>query len=251
MSVSDGASASFEHLTLPLGKGAEGLVFANVADAVIPKGIRAIVTPRQTHTSNVAVVNQIDSSYPDTDALVAFDREIAVGVRTADCVPVLISAPDIKAVAAIHAGWKGTVGKIVGNTVALLKKYGADAAKMYAAIGPSICGKCYEVSEELADVFQRNGFGYCISRFEEDPISGQHIDYPRPHLNLAQANLQTLCEYGCDPKNIFLSDLCTFHTCDSDPSLKTDDNPSPYYPFPSWRRMAGTNVRLLTVARII
>lgn len=250
MSFSDDASPNMGQIVLPLGKGAEGIVYPNVADAVIPKGTRAIVTPRQTHTSNVRVVEHIECSYPDTDALVSFNSEIAVGVRTADCVPVLISAPDIHAVAAIHAGWKGTYGKIVGNAIALLKKYGADPAKMYAAIGPSICGRCYEVSEELADLFNSNGFGDCISCTVEDNVPGENTDFKLPHIDLAQANRQTLCECGCDPRNIFMSEICTYHTSFSNPSQKTDGKSSLLYPFPSWRRMSGTNVRLLTVARL-
>ena len=75
-----------EHLVNPfhlIWTGAKGMVFANVADAILPEGINAIVTPRQTHTSNVAVVTSPDQSFPDTDALITQRNDIAVGVRTA------------------------------------------------------------------------------------------------------------------------------------------------------------------------
>ena len=75
---------------LDVGKGAVGIVVPTVENAVVPAGCLAIVTPRQTHTANVAVVTDTAQSYPDTDALVTRRHDIALAVRTADCVPILL-----------------------------------------------------------------------------------------------------------------------------------------------------------------
>lgn len=68
-----------------------------------------LLMPRQTHTVNVAVAENPEEEFPDTDALVTFKRGLMIGVRTADCVPIVIWSPDAEGVAAVHAGWKGTL----------------------------------------------------------------------------------------------------------------------------------------------
>lgn len=235
------------NLYLDLGTGAKGMVFANVADAILPEGINAIVTPRQTHTSNVAVVTSPDQSFPDTDALITQRNDIAVGVRTADCVPILLHAPDIKAVAAVHAGWKGTAGKIVGKTIEKMISLGADPHLMHAAIGPCICGNCYNVSEDLIELFENIGLGASIQRWTIDYESGKRIDDGFPRINLPEANRIIMREYGIDNENIESAPFCTLHYHTD----KTTSASGMQYPFPSWRRNPGTTPRLLTIAYLI
>lgn len=247
MSSSKITSPNIRNPYLDLGRGAKGMVFANVADAILPEGINAIVTPRQTHTSNVAVVTSTDQSFPDTDALITQRPDIAVGVRTADCVPILLHAPDIKAVAAVHAGWKGTAGKIAGNTIDKLISLGADPHLMHAAIGPCICGNCYNVSEDLIELFENIGLGASIRRWTIDYESGKRIDDGSPRINLPEANRIIMREHGIDNNNIESTPFCTLHH-------HTDDDTSAsgmQYPFPSWRRNPGTTTRLLTIAYLI
>lgn len=229
---------------LDLGTGAEGCVFANVADAILPEGFNAIVTPRQTHTSNVAVVTSPDQSFPDTDALITQRPDIAVGVRTADCVPILLLAPDIKAVAAVHAGWKGTAGRIVGKTIERLISLGADPHHIHAAIGPCICGNCYNVSEDLIELFENIGLGASIRRWTIDYESGKRIDDGSPRINLPEANWIIMREYGIDNNNIESTPFCTLHY-HTDKTISTSGM---RYPFPSWRRNPGTTSRLLSIA---
>ncbi len=229
---------------LDLGTGAEGCVFANVADAILPEGFNAIVTPRQTHTSNVAVVTSPDQSFPDTDALITQRPDIAVGVRTADCVPILLHAPDIKAVAAVHAGWKGTAGRIVGKTIERLISLGADPHHIHAAIGPCICGNCYNVSEDLIELFENIGLGASIRRWTIDYESGKRIDDGSPRINLPEANWIIMREYGIDNNNIESTPFCTLHY-HTDKTISTSGM---RYPFPSWRRNPGTTSRLLSIA---
>ena len=76
---------------------------------------------------------------------------LPIGVRTADCVPVILYAEDIKAVAAVHAGWKGTLGGIVDVVVDRLADMGSDPRNIHATFGISICGNCYEVDNDLGE----------------------------------------------------------------------------------------------------
>lgn len=176
-----------------------------------------VLKPVQTHSCNVAVIPAVGEmpSVDGTDALISFRPGLRIGVRTADCVPILLYAPDLGAVAAVHAGWKGSLGGITERTIKRLKDSGADPAKMVAAFGPSICGDCYEVSEELAQQFTEAGFADCLPRFR--------------HIDLQAVNRQRLISAGLSPENIFISDICTLET------LR----------LPSWRRH-HTDTRLLT-----
>ncbi len=138
---------------------AEGGFYADLASAPAD-----IIRPVQTHSCNIGVIGEDGgiSDFADTDALICFRRGMAIGVKTADCVPVLVFAPDIRAVAAIHAGWKGSLGGIVSRTMEMLADAGADMELIKAAMGPCISGRNYEVSQELAETFATAGFSDCI-----------------------------------------------------------------------------------------
>lgn len=183
-----------------------------------------IALPTQTHSVNVAEANNGSHTFPDTDALFTYKPELAVGVRTADCVPILLFAPDIRAVAAVHAGWKGTIGRIAGLTVERLTAYGADPALMKAWICPAICCNCYEVSTDLAERFITEIDRQCVQE-----ISGSYL------LDLPEANAILLRQTGLIPENIEHTDLCTRHSLSSGREL-----------FPSWRRQPGVTDRLIS-----
>lgn len=200
-------------------------------DSEIAKVSDGIVTPCQTHTVNVGIVESPDQTFPDTDALITQLPGVKIGVRTADCVPIVLYAPDIKAVAAIHAGWKGTLYGIVANTLQRLFEMGADARKIRAAFGPYICGDCYEVSPELAKEFQRQGFYSAIRCGETtDPLTGKAMDPERPHIDLGYCNLVRLRRGLVPDDNIIGPAGCTRHSGE----------------FPSWRRENGTDKRMIT-----
>lgn len=196
-------------------------VEAGVCSDAESDAVAYIVRPVQTHSVNIAVIERGGAipGLEDTDALISLCAGVGVGVRTADCVPVLLYAPDLRAVAAIHAGWKGSIAGIVSRTVERLKGMGANPELMQAVIGPCICCDCYEVSVELADSFRREGFGDCIS--------GER------HLDLVRVNLRRLIAGGLRRENVQLMNLCTKET----PEL------------PSWRRDKSAR-RLLTWIRI-
>lgn len=176
-----------------------------------------VVRPVQTHSCNIAIVGA-DGTVPnldDTDAIICMAQGVKIGIRTADCVPVVVYAPDIRAVAAIHAGWKGSLGGIVDMTLKRLKSLGADLSLAEAAFGPSICGDCYEISTELADRFSDKGYTDCF-------VSERHID-------LESVNRKQLLVAGMMAEKIHQKRYCTFE--------------SEF--LPSWRR-SPTDRRLLT-----
>lgn len=176
-----------------------------------------VVVPLQTHSCNVGVISR-DGTLPgleDTDAIISLKDGIRIGVRTADCVPVLIYAPDIKAVAAVHAGWKGSIGGILDNVVEKLHELGADTKLMKVSFGPSICGNCYEVSDEMIGKFTDAGF--------------QNAILPSRHISLEKVNEIRLLRSGVDSRNIHSGICCTREATF----------------LPSWRRQQ-TSKRLLT-----
>lgn len=194
-----------------------------------------VVVPVQTHSLNVAVVRAGDTGPDDTDALVTFDTSLLIGVRTADCVPVLLWAPDIHAVAAIHAGWRGSLHGIVDRTVERLAVHGADPSAMTAIFGPSICRQCYEVAPELAADFDRMGFAHCLHPAPaHDPLTHRVPDPLRPHLDLEAVNRTRLIAVGLQPSHIIASPMCTRHSRDAYGQY-----------LPSWRREATAD-RLIT-----
>ena len=128
------------------------------------------------------------------DAVITRTPGRTIGVRTADCVPILLVDPVNRAVAAVHAGWRGTVQNIVGKTVERMREeYGTRAADLLAAIGPAIGESCYEVGPEVAEQFEKLL-----------PDRGD-----ARHLNLEEANRRELTAAGVPADAIDLGSLCT------------------------------------------
>jgi YfiH family protein len=136
----------------------------------------------------------------EADALVAHGG--AVGVRTADCVPILIADPQRGRVAAVHSGWRGTAQRIAARAVEALAAQGSNPAWLVAAIGPAIQACCYEVSDELGARF--------AAAFGEDVVSRAR---PRPHLDLPRAVRKALEQSGVAADRIEVLPHCT--SCDS------------------------------------
>lgn len=114
-----------------------------------------VVWMNQVHGTDVAVVDGPwgDGPVPEVDAIVTTRRGLALAVLTADCVPVLLADPVAGIAAAAHAGRPGMVAGVVPAAVAAMTRLGADPARIVARTGPTVCGRCYEVPEEMrADV---------------------------------------------------------------------------------------------------
>lgn len=162
------------------------------------------VFPRQVHSDFVRVVDsQVGNNLAGTDALVSDKRGICLCVQTADCVPVFIYSPDKKAIAIVHAGWKGTVGLIVQKTVRLLEEaFFCDPSGMIAVIGPSIGPEVYEVGEEV--------IGQVIQNIPAPEEVLKITPGGKALLNLWKANQILLVDAGLSPGNIEISGLCTY-----------------------------------------
>lgn len=176
-----------------------------------------LIIPRQTHSSNVFIVDQSFLSLSkeerllrlnDTDALITNVPEICIGVTTADCVPVLIYDPAKRVFAAIHAGWKGTVGHIAAKTIEKMQQeYGCNPALMVAAIGPSISAEKFEVGDEVVERFESEGY-------DINTISYRNPSTGKAHIDLWKANSIQLVEAGINPKNVKIAGICTYSNPD-------------------------------------
>lgn len=220
-----------------------------------PMAEYTIVLPNQTHGDRVTWVTEenvkglsdnstlIDTRrlFPETDALLTTLRGLALGVRTADCLPVLLYARDIQAVGAVHAGWRGTLSGIVGKTVDELVKAGSKPENIIVRFAPAICGECYEVSQDLAERFVAAGLGASVHTAPElDPLTDSAMAPDKPHINLVKANEILLTRAGMPSANFYQSDLCTRHTSLVIAGVNGMDTHYPYY---SYRRVPGTTRR--------
>lgn len=139
----------------------------------------------------------------EADALWTSASGLGVGVKTADCVPILLVDPESSRVAAVHSGWRGTDLRIAKKAVERLAKEGSDPSKLLAAVGPCIQKCCYEVSDELAHRFR--------ARFDSHVVS---IKQRTPHLDLSRAVRDTLIEAGLKTDRIDVLPDCT--ACDGE-----------------------------------
>ncbi len=197
----------------------------------------SLVTSDQTHTTNVRVVTKEDRGsgvtrkreYTDTDGLITNVPDLTLMTYYADCVPLFFIDPVKRAIGLSHSGWRGTVGKMGLQTVRLMEKtYGCDPRDMYAAIGPSICMDCYEVSEDVAERF-REAFSEEVTEKilkKRTPVSTsdgentvndqnkgneagtQNIEN-KYLLDLWEANRQVMLEAGILRERIEVTDICT------------------------------------------
>lgn len=183
--------------------------------AVLGCNVEDMVCSDQTHTTNLRVVGRADcgkgtvreKDYQDVDGLLTDEPGVYLATFYADCVPLYFVDTKRKAVALAHSGWRGTVARMGQCVVQKMQDaYGTEPADIVAAIGPSICQACYEVSEDVADAFaaafQKPG------QEREILISKDDGKY---QLDLWRANEIVLVEAGIPKEQIQTTDLCTCH----------------------------------------
>lgn len=164
-----------------------------------------VVTVSQVHGENIITVddlNYLKIRDAHADAMITAIPGIAIGVETADCVPILLFDPIKPAVAAVHAGWKSTVKKIVQKTVhRMSEKFKTDPAKLIAMIGPAIGPECYEVDDPV------------MGPVSEAFSFWKQVAAPRSNdkwsLDLVKANRLELIQIGLAEKNIHSLGMCT------------------------------------------
>lgn len=155
------------------------------------------------------------------DALITSVPGVAIGVLTADCLPILLFDPVKMVVAAIHAGWRGTIMDIAKSTVErMATEYGSSAKDIISSIGPHIGPCCYTVGEDVAKEFIKK-FGANNSIIEEDTVGS--IEAESARLSLAEANILELEDVGVRKENIEDTAICTMCNKDSFFSYRGDD----------------------------
>lgn len=160
-----------------------------------------LIMARQTHSTCVEVVDHIPfgvESLDGVDGLVTSLRGVALAINTADCVPLMMCDCEAGVIAAVHSGWRGTVGLIAARAVEAMRDMGAEPSRIRAAMGPSICRGCFEVGEDVAERFRRD--------FPDDVVSAGRSE--RPHVDLGAAVRHTLIESGVTPDRIILPAVC-------------------------------------------
>ncbi|MBI5070528.1 MAG: peptidoglycan editing factor PgeF [Deltaproteobacteria bacterium] len=159
---------------------------------------------KQVHGSAVARRDAPSLPGEEADAVITARPGLAACVLTADCVPILLGDPSSGAVAAVHAGWRGTLARAAARAVeALEREFGARRENLLAAVGPAIGPCCYEVSPDLAE------------RFVAEIGPSACMVHPRtPRVDLWTANERVLCDAGIPPERIEVIERCT--ACDDE-----------------------------------
>jgi YfiH family protein len=178
-------------------------------------GRTQVAQVRQVHGRDVALVRgdrPWPNPWPEADALISVDSSCAVAVRAADCVPILMADPTSRAVAAVHAGWRGTSAAVAAAALeSLTREFGARPADVVVAIGPSIGACCYQVGPELVDAFAAAGHArHLIDRWFLAPAPPRGSrERPPLRLDLVGANRDQLLLAGVDEANVHACGLCT------------------------------------------
>ena len=175
--------------------------------------IEDLYIPYQTHKDKVAIIDKDFLQRSDfekakhlngIDALITNQKDICIGVTTADCVPILIFDPVQHVLAAIHAGWKGTVARIAEKTIEkMTEQFGCKPQDLVAGIAPCISQKHFEVGDEVVEAFIQTGF--IIT-----DIAYRNTESGKMHIDLELANKLLLIEAGIDKNNIEIANLCTY-----------------------------------------
>jgi len=182
-----------------------------------------LVALSQIHSDIVHVFDASPAAPCRGDASTTSRTGLLLGVQTADCVPILLVDPRNRTLAAVHAGWRGTLQRIVAKAIGKMQmQFGTRPVDLLTAIGPSIGGCCYEVGTEVASAFQSqfpNASGWFDElRTGDEPNPLQWLNMKPPGhqpppknvlLDLRKANRAQLLEAGLPPRNISVSDLCT------------------------------------------
>lgn len=168
----------------------------------------------------VATVGTFSLHRQFVDGIVTDIPDALLTVFGGDCPPVYIVDPKRKAAGLVHAGWKGTLGKIPQVAIAQMTvKFGCDPADMYAAIGPGVCRDCYEMGDEVYDAFadqwSREDADLILSRYPAKDAEGNEIPGGKYHLDLREANRLTLLRAGVPADHIAVSNVCTMCNVDT------------------------------------
>lgn len=173
-----------------------------------------LVIPHQTHGTSCVVIDDFyiieceeearRSLLESVDAVITNRPGYCLCISTADCVPVLLYDKEHQVVAAIHAGWRGTMNRIVQSTLERMKEvFGTEGDQVVACIGPSISLQSFEVGDEVYAAFKEAGF-------DMPSISMRKAETGKYHLDLWEANRMELLEFGMPASQIEVAGICTY-----------------------------------------
>ena len=186
-----------------------------------------LLTLRQIHSDVIHILEAAPAAAPQGDAAITNAPGILLGVQTADCVPILLVDPRRHAVAAVHAGWRGTLGRIAAKTLGRMQMaFGTHPENVVAVLGPAIGRCCYDVGPEVAQAYAGRfaqarewfdgPFDQLASGEEPNPFKwlsrtppGHDLPPARVRLDLVAANRWQLLDAGVPASNIVASELCT------------------------------------------
>ncbi len=171
-----------------------------------------IVCSHQTHTTNVRIVTEADAGkgvttprdYTDVDGMITDIPGLVLAAFFADCVPLFFVDPAHRAIGLSHSGWKGTAARMGARTLkAMEHAYGTRPEDVICAVGPSICQDCYEVSEDVAEIFAGEFIGHESEILTARKTKGKYL------LDLWRANEIVLLDAGVLPEHLSVTDICT------------------------------------------
>lgn len=173
-----------------------------------------LIMPHQTHGTEVRQIGEDFFSLPEmvrkmvlegVDGVMTTMPNVCIGVSTADCIPVLLYDKDHRAACAVHAGWRGTVQRVVVKAIAEMRAaYHTDPAKLAVCIGPGISLHNFEVGDEVYQKFKEAAF----------PMERISRKSDKWHIDLWECNRIQLMETGVNPNSIQLAGVCTFDNAD-------------------------------------
>ncbi len=169
---------------------------------------RKIISPKQTHTKNVAIITEdnLDSELQDVDGVITNLRGVALTIATADCQSIMIYDKERQVIGNVHSGWKGTLSKILRQAISLIiEYYGSSPKDLVVCIGPSILECCFEVDEDVVLMF-KDSFNDINDLIRLGDIKEGKQKY---YIDTVGINIKELLELGVDRDNIITCNICT------------------------------------------
>lgn len=213
--VSDGAFSSFNMGNFSDDSPLNIIENREILARMFYMDISRFIIPHQTHGTKVLTIDKsflnldhaaaIETLY-GVDATITGEKDIFLCATTADCVPVILYDRRQEIIAAIHAGWRGAVGRIVEKTVTEMERqFGSSPGDMMAGIGPAIDVSHYEVGDEVVNRFHDEGFD-----LSDLTLFRRETSYSKYHIDLKEINRRELIRLGIPEDKIEKSPLCTF-----------------------------------------
>ena len=204
----------------------------NILQSMSDYQFKKIISPRQTHTNNVVVIDEenIDSELQDVDGVITRLKGVALTIATADCQSIILYDKKNEVIGNIHSGWKGTLNKILGNAIKLMiEEYSSNVEDIIVCIGPSILECCFEVDKDVVEMFLNN-----FNDIDEFIKLGDiKEDKQKYYIDTIGINKKELINLGVLEGNVYLSNICT--KCSSDD----------YYSYRADGQDSGRNVTLV------